>query len=113
MRVHRMWVRGNEVIPGAFQNRGGGMSVDWNKYSTAEETRLKARHPADNRVVSLTVGNIRNIEGLSVEHDPIQEGSQTAEGKPLANRAHSNVLGEKTVERRLKLARIYRWELRS
>ena len=113
MRIHRTWIRDGEAMIGVFQNREGGMSVDWNEYSTAEETRLRARRPAENGVISMNVGAIRSIEGLLVEHDPIQENSLDAQGKAVPhNRAHTEVLGEKTEERRVKLSRIYSWEIR-
>ena len=112
MFIHRMWVRNGEVIPGAFQDRGGGMSVDWDEHSTAEETRQRARRPPENGVISLGVGIIRSIQGLTVEHDPIQENTHDLQGNTIRpNRAHSEVLGEKNDERRLKLSRIYSWEI--
>ncbi|HUF63526.1 MAG TPA: hypothetical protein VMN36_15730, partial [Verrucomicrobiales bacterium] len=56
---------------------------------------------------------------LEVEHDPVQENLFDESGAPLdSNRAHSEVLGissdsaEKKTERRLKLSRIWRWEIR-
>ena len=90
------------------------MSVDWREYSTALETRNRGKIPADNAVISLPAGGIRQIEGLVVEHDPVQENSFDKNGHPLRpNRAHSQVIGEKTTERRLKLSRIdWRWEMR-
>ena len=113
MRIHRTWMRGGEVMIGAFQDREGGMSVDWNEYSTAEQTRLRARRPAENGVVGMIVGATRSIEGLLVEHDPIQENTLDAQGKPVSpNRAHTEILGAKTEERRVKLSRIYSWEIR-
>lgn len=56
---------------------------------------------------------IRAINGLSLDHEPIQENSIDVEGKLIpANRAHSEVFGEKDEERRLKLLRIFNWEIR-
>ena len=113
MRIHRSWVRGGELIIGVFQDRGGGMSVDWNKYSTAEETKNRARSPADNGVIGIIAGKICLIDGLQIEHDPVQENTRDSEGKPIQpNRAHTEILGEKTPERRVKLSRIYSWEIR-
>jgi hypothetical protein len=45
--------------------------------------------------VKLNVGKIRELLGLLVEHRPIQD-----------NRAHSEVVGEKTPEIRVKLNRL-------
>lgn len=112
MRVHRNFIQGEELGPNTFRDHGRGMSVDWSNYSTPLETQGRARNPNDNAVISMVVGHIRLIEGLVVEHDPIQENGTDETGKPIQpNRAHSEVLGEKTTERRLKLSRIWKWEI--
>ena len=102
-RVHRSYLRDGEIIPGAFRDQGDhpilrGMSTDWNRYSTAEESRKRARSPEDNGIVSLEVARVRAISGLEVDHDP-----------QWRNRAHSHVNGEKDAEARLKLTRASRW----
>ena len=114
LRVHKNLIPDGEVRPNVFRDQGGGMSVDWREYSTALETRNRGKIPADNAVISLPAGGIRQIEGLVVEHDPVQENSFDKNGNPLRpNRAHAQVIGEKTTERRLKLSRIdWRWEMR-
>jgi hypothetical protein len=114
LRVHKSLIPDGEVRPNVFRDQGAGMSVDWRKYSTPFETRNRGKIPGDNAVISLSVGGIRQIEGLVVEHDPVQENSFDRNGDPLKpNRAHSLVIGEKTTERRLKLSRIeWRWEMR-
>jgi hypothetical protein len=63
------------------------MSVDWDKYSTPEETRQRAsRNPADNAIIRLPVVGVRDIGGLDVKHTPDHTtGSE--------NRAHSDVIG--------------------
>ena len=75
------------------------MSVDWSRYSSAEQTQQRARKPSDNAVVQLNVGTIRAIQSLAVSHSPIQE-----------NRSHSDVTlpgnDEDLTEARLKLYRI-------
>lgn len=119
MRLHRCFILQNDVGPNAFREHGGGMSVDWNKYSTALETRNRGRgSPLDNGVISMIAGAVRAIEGLVVEHAPIQENLLDEIGDAIpSNRAHSEVLGissgsaEKKTERRLKLSRIWRWEI--
>jgi hypothetical protein len=100
MRVHRTYCLEGALIPGVFRDHEGGMSVDWDRYASAEETRQRARRPDDNGVIALGVGAVRSVEGLSVAHGPIP-----------ANRAHSQVLGEKDEERRLKLSRLYTWKI--
>lgn len=97
-RVHKSYVPDGELIPGVFQDRGGGMSTDWDKYSTASESRNRAKVPNDNGIIKLNVAGIRSLEKLTVVHEP--------ENK---NRSHSEVFGEKTTEVRLKLKRLAEW----
>ena len=73
------------------------MSVDWERHSTPAETRLRARRPADNAVIEMVTGEVRAIPPLSVEHRPI-----------AVNRVHSEVIGRKDPEVRVKLRRVYR-----
>lgn len=121
MRLHWRLIQGNDVGPNAFREHGGGMSVDWGKYSTPLETRNRARKspPSDYAVIGMITRDIRAIDGLVVEHDPIQENSHDENGDPIEpNRAHSEIVGisstsaEKKTERRLKLSRIWHWEIR-
>ena len=100
MRAHKEFFRNGELRPGVFKAREGGMSVNWDKYASAEETKLQAtKNPDDNAVLSLEVARIRGIGALTVEHTP----------EP-ANRAHSDVYGilgndEQRLEIRVKLLR--------
>src|SRR5438552_4190603 len=113
MRVHKTFIAGDDVGPHAFRDHGRGLSVDWNKYSTALQTRDRARNPAHNGVITMVAGAVRAIEALVVEHEPIQENSFDEKGAPVkANRAHSEVIGEKTTEVRVKLSRIWSWQIR-
>jgi len=119
MRVHRNLIPDGQVRPNVFREHGKGMSVDWNKYSTPLETRNRGRIPPDNVVISMGVDSIRAIEELTVEHAPVQENTFDQEGSPIApNRAHTDVLGissssdEKKTEIRVKLSRIWNWEIR-
>lgn len=101
MRAHRVFLTSHrELRPGVFRDHGGGMSTDWCKYSTPAQTRARARVPEDNGVIRLHVKGVRHIEPLLVEHDPRPD-----------NRAHTEVIGEKTPEVRLNLLRIARWEI--
>lgn len=112
MRVHKNLIPAGEIGPNVFRDQGGGMSVDWDKYSTPSQTRDRGRVPADSAVIRMGVFFIRRIEGLMMEHDPIQENSSDENGNPLkANRAHSQVIGEKNPERRLLLSRICSLEI--
>ncbi|OFW26727.1 MAG: hypothetical protein A3J28_10220 [Acidobacteria bacterium RIFCSPLOWO2_12_FULL_60_22] len=100
-RAHRNDFRDGELEPGVFRAQGAGMSVNWDRYASAEETRQQARkHPHDNAVISMPVGGIRQIDDLRVEHTP----------EPT-NQAHSDVHGlpenrERRTEVRVLLLRI-------
>jgi len=88
LRVHiRLLQPSQELHPGIFREHDGSMSVDWERYSTAEESRGRAGEPSANGVVTLVAGEVRSISGLAVEHSPDEERS---------NRAHSDVLGIST-----------------
>jgi hypothetical protein len=82
MRAHRDFFRGRRLQPGVFRPHGGGMSVDWEEYSSPEGTLQRAKDPQANAVICLLVAEIRDIKDLDVKHAP----------EP-ANRAHSNVVG--------------------
>jgi len=113
MRIHKMFIIGGDVGPNAFRDHGTGMSVDRIKCSTPLETRNRARTPSDKAVISMVAGEIRAIEALVVAHDPVQENALNEKGERLdPNRAHSNVIGEKTTEVRLKLSRRWAWQIR-
>ncbi|AUX48808.1 uncharacterized protein SOCE26_103490 [Sorangium cellulosum] len=106
MRVHDQFIDNNgKLRPGVFKNRGRGMSTDWNKYSTPEETRARARIPAMNGVVSLVVERVRGVKEQTVEHTPY-------EAEP-PHPAHVDVCGEKDVETRLLLLEIVGWEIKN
>ena len=92
VRVHRGKLNGDSIEPSAFEEHGGGMSANWERYSAAEETREqikdyptksgKVRNPADYAVISLVAGAVRAIGGTSVQHTPRDY-----------NRAHTDVHG--------------------
>ena len=84
MRAHREYFREGALQDGVFQDRGG-MSVNWDKYASAETTKNQARgRPEDNAVISMPVIGIRQIDDLRVEHRPDMD---------TPNRAHSDVFG--------------------
>ncbi len=93
---HKLMNASGGIRAGAFTDYLGGMSTDWGKYSSPQETRLRGiGHPhGEFAVVALPVGEVRSL-GQGVEHEPLPD-----------NRAHTNVVGEKDTEMRLKLARM-------
>jgi hypothetical protein len=88
MRVHRVFVRDGEVRSACFKDmphEGAGMSTDWSKYATPEQTRQRGAKVASNYVViEMNVGDVRAIPDQRVAHDPLDD-----------NRAHSLVHGPK------------------
>ena len=101
-RVHRAFMEGDEILPGAFRDSGKDpMSVDWEKYSTAEQTRQRARKPPENAVVSVRSGVIQAMPELKLGHEPLSD-----------NRAHCRVYGEKTAKVRIKLVEAAQVEIR-
>ena len=82
LRVHRNNVRSG-LTPNIFVQHGGGMSTDWEKYSTPAETRARGRKPSNEYgVVALIAERIRSVSGLAVAHTPEDD-----------NRAHTDVSG--------------------
>jgi hypothetical protein len=100
MRVHRNLLKSGQLHPGVFRDHDGAMSTDWSRYSTPEDTLLRHKTPHANGVIQSQVGAICEIPGQRVEHSLLPE-----------NRAHTDVLGEKDVEARLRLYRISEWAI--
>ncbi len=112
MRAHIAILKNQDYIltdpvpPNIFREHKGSMSADWSEHSTPEETRAR-KDPELNGVVGMNVGDVRDIPPLEVKHAP----------KP-DNPAHTNIFGinqrarHKTIEIRVKLARIAEWLLR-
>ena len=103
MRVHRCYYPEGQLNTGVFRDHGAGMSTDWEKYSTPTETRDRARSPNENGVISLIARQVRAIPPLVVRHTPDPD---------TMNRAHTDVIGEKSPRVRIMLSRILRWEIR-
>ena len=101
MRIHETFCKADgEVPPGAFTDHNGGMSTDWNRYSTPHDTRSSGRSRPDiYGVVGMIAGEVRALP-QDVEHSPLP-----------ANRAHTDVIGQKTARIRMLLARMARWEI--
>jgi hypothetical protein len=111
MRVPVGWLPNGQLHPGIFREDEGAVSVDWSRYSNAEETRGRARRPNDNGVVTVIAGEVRSIQGLSVEHEPIR-----------SNRSHSGIHGlaragvlpaeeSKTMRRSMLFELVNGWEI--
>ena len=102
MRVHKNWFQPKQNIVGLFKNHGEGMSTDWSKYATPLETRERVvqfgKTPENFAVIKMLVTNVREIENQIVKHTP---------DEPNRNRAHTDILGEKDAEIRLKFSRIF------
>lgn len=90
-----------------------GLSVDWSKYSSPEESLIRTgltfrfnssefKDPSRFLVFKLNVGQVRKQEGIiAVNHTPIFQGNPPSKGNPN-NRSHSSILGSDE-EVRLKL----------
>ena len=85
-RIHKMYPNQPDGTPGpgAFRDHNGGMSTDWDRYSSAVECREQVPAAADNGVVRLNAGRCRSEARQEVRHTPWSE-----------NRAHTDVIGEK------------------
>ena len=105
-RIHKTYIVDGEIIPGAFQSKIDGMSTDWDKYSTSQQSLALSKNPADNGIVKFSVEQIRQQPAMDVEHDP-----------KLYNRAHSLIhgvpeKGELKTKVRLLLKRLCVWEIK-
>jgi hypothetical protein len=110
MRVHKSDIQNGNPIPGVFRNRGTGdqegMSTDWNRHSTAEQTKLRANRPEwRGGVIEMSVGAVRKIPHQNVVHAPLPD-----------NRAHTNVKGLKSggvegTQVRYLFMRVWRWAI--
>jgi hypothetical protein len=108
LRVHRRWFEDGDLDPACFQNhpkKTGGMSTDWSRYATPEQTRARALRstPSDNAVLAMNVGAVRVIPGQTVVHAPIQGEPEIPD-----NRAHAEVFGPKNIETRAYFIEIAR-----
>ena len=116
MRVHAKLCP-NGLHTGIFREHGGGMSTDWEKYSTAEECRARTGHPSENGVIELVAGEVRDVEvkgakPLTVQHTPVENPTPPL----LPNRAHTDVVGigtgEQKTEVRAKLFKLIKgWRI--
>jgi hypothetical protein len=92
----------------AFDQKGDdGLSVNWSKYSSKNDTIKMAKNPSDNGVVSFVVKLIRKIP-LRVIHNPINF--------PTLNQSHSLILDipprkPNDLGVRVKMRDICNWEI--
>ncbi len=105
MRVHRNYIKDGQPIPGTFRNHGegdqDGMSTDWSKYSTAEQTKQRATNPLwQGGVIKMRVEKVREIPQQKVQHAPLDD-----------NRSHTNVKGPKDTKTRYLLMRSWEWAI--
>jgi hypothetical protein len=87
-----------------FVNRGStdlpdvrpGLSTDWSKYSTPEQTRARSRRaaPEEYGVIFFIVGDVRELPFQEVEHTPVCRDPELADDPN--NRAHTDIFGPKT-----------------
>ena len=104
MRLWREHIKRNgQIARVVFQDHGGAMSTDWDRYSTPEESqRIGPKPSQEYGVIGLNVEGVRSFPPeMTVEHSPT-----------VANRAHTNVVGEKTPEARVKLRRLSTWQIK-
>ena len=97
-RILSEYWKNNNVEPGAFSLDHDGISCDWEKYSTPQQSvdrgRQNTKRPFAG-VVSFICGALR-IESFAVNHTPSKK-----------NRAHSSVSAENDEENRIKLSRLH------
>ncbi|MFX0103801.1 MAG: hypothetical protein ACFFCS_29835 [Candidatus Hodarchaeota archaeon] len=112
-RVHESFLDEDDpdfIPPAIFrESKGnGGVSVDWNKYSTSNDARNRAREPERNGIIEISAISIRDVENLEVNHVPI-----------FNNRAHSNIVGlnglskQKRTKARWRLAQASSWVIKT
>ncbi len=96
--IKLMYFRDGEVLPACFTNVGQpddpsyGMSTDWSRYTTLEETRMRPRDKkARYGVARIKAGEVAKVPDQYVRHDPIF----VAVDSPENNRAHTNIKGPK------------------
>ena len=88
----------DKISPNIFYSNKciNGLSINWSKYSTPEDTKYKrTRFDEETGVIQFELVNFYNINNvysfnLSLEHDPIRE--KTLE-YPFINRGHSLIHG--------------------
>ena len=115
-RAHSSHYKNNAWQPSGFRKQGVAMSVDWSRFSSAEEAHQRAKHPQKNAIFSFNVGAVREIHdgkaNLRVLHEPVwgRAASKSEPAIPM-NRAHSGVHWLDDAKARVMLGRIYMTEI--
>ncbi len=108
-RIPKIFV-GTTISPSAFSFQEDGCSVNWEKYSTLERTRIEnTRHPPNYYCVgSLRTGDVRGFE-LIVKHHPLPDENEPK----IDNRGHCLITPHpemikpgKTLKYQVKLANL-------
>jgi hypothetical protein len=95
------------IPPAAFRVVADEISVEWEKYASADEALRRARDPLVNGLVELQASTIRETGSLDVKHTPLSD-----------NRAHANIVGfhglqkSKLTKLRLQLSMRARWTIK-
>lgn len=93
----------DDIPPFAFKDNNG-ISTDWNKYSSPEESRQRALDPEKNGIIQVKVESVRQFQNLTINHTPLP-----------SNRAHTTINGLKDYKKedqtdiRKRLARLATW----
>jgi hypothetical protein len=108
-RVKRKLIRAtenggdHEIDPVAFEDTGDGMSTSWCRHGDPESARAGVNQPHRFGVVMLPVGQVRAVP-LKVQHTPNRPNGRYI-------REHADVIGQKTIAARTKLADMARLAL--
>ena len=106
-RVYWRFCKDGKIRPSAFKvygPGGTGVSVDWGKYSTAEEALGRADRPMENGVAALVAGEVRTVDELDAVHDPVEGNlahSQISHLDPTDDEAYTDL--------REQLCELARW----
>jgi hypothetical protein len=100
IRIHHNNLDQNKIKAGAFVYRGQqgeeGISCDWKKYSSVEESRNRGRDPSKNMIAILNVGKIRTMPVVCrqrVIHTPTKNNFSHCDivPKPLSDPEYTEV----------------------
>lgn len=100
--IHRIfwmnWKDLNKIEPNLFSTKpeAEGLSTDWSKYATPDDTlnRLRAPTLKVNGIIELNIAHLKftikeNKLPLTIKHDPIR----VQKGRMRINRAHTLLIG--------------------
>jgi hypothetical protein len=115
-RIHKTYIQDKDIPPNAMKAKGeGGMSTDWSKYCDAATSLERAKNPKENAIVSFSVREVRELQGLSIKHRPVIEdhpkyglsenySHSEIDGIPAKNPFKTRI--------RAQLANIAKWEIK-